>query len=140
MYSIPFSFNAGDTEIVNVLNTRVFRPFKVYTDIREPGQAYIHGIFIIRMGPNDSMIVGPPIDAWEFSTHLVEKMRRAFDKEHGLVGKTPRQIQRYLDRHELRYPDVGQLDLPTMTQGQTAKITGAFKVPCGVALLGSDGR
>jgi hypothetical protein len=133
-YCIDMTCTADATEVMATLSITAFRARKLYTNVSGPGLATVAGIYM--GGMTESLIVGPPIDAWEFGIHNKKEMIDHFMVEHGLTGKSERAIQRYMDLNGLSLPSVPRLDLPAVRLGESMRITGRFPARFVVTLLG----
>lgn len=95
-----------------------FRVEQIHTRVTGPGIAVIESISI---GNRKSELLSP-IDAYEFSTVLLNSMIEEFLKRHKLVEKSTKEVQRYIDKHELQFPTLPSLQLPTTPKDEVIKI------------------
>jgi len=131
--SIVFSFVTPEQREQGYTLDRVFRGDRIYTSLDGPNLGFIDGIYF---GEDPENQILGELDGWEFSFKLVQLHRQEFYKEHGLVGKSDREIQKYLDDNELSIPDVARLHFTTLNAGVKIRMTAQFKVPCNVSFLG----
>ena len=64
------------------------------------------------------------VDVWFFSAAYAAQLLREFLAQHGLTNAPSREVDRYCDEHEISPPDPQRIMLPTISTGQTIKITG----------------
>ncbi len=134
-YVLMLSAPAGGTEAVGTILTEAFRIQRFYTNATERGQMTIDGVYL-GDDPENQFISPLNLDGYEFSAEHIRELQNEFLKEHGLLGKTDDQIQRYLDANGLSMPDVLRFDFPTLNRGQKLRITGKFGIASAISVVG----
>lgn len=129
-----FSLNPkqGDTEVQGSVNAH-FRPKKMRSNALSSGLGYIDGIYV-SSAPNQNQIISGRMDLYHVSNKLNKELQDKALEELGLTGKSPTEIDRYLDKHEISLPEVGVIDLPTVPKDGWIKLTGSFNDPNTMAI------
>ncbi len=137
-YALPFSWRAGQTEVSTGILTYDFKPTNIRTVIEKPELGSFDGIYLVdsRVDIEAENQLMMAVDAYSWSSDLVNRIQREFYAEYGLTGKSTEEIQRYLDKHELSVPDPTKIMLPPLHKGQSLRFTGQFSVDCMVSIVG----
>jgi hypothetical protein len=131
-YAMSGVFKAGSTELVFECQ-RTYRVTHIRTGIHEPTHAIISGILV--NNDKESQLLYE-IDAYDWSVEHLHRLQGEFLKQHGLLGKTDREVDEYLDEHELSMPEVGRVTLPTVEENSVLLIEGRSDTDFGIILLG----
>lgn len=139
--AIGFQFPAGESnkhkEVTQPVNYELFRPTNFYTDLAGEGLVFINGIYIIVPGKPQSNILLGILDAWDFSTTNINQSRQFFYEQHGLIGKSSEEIDKYLEDNNLTLPDVPPIDFATVEKGAKIRITAQSTIAWGLSLMGN---
>lgn len=110
-----------------------FRPTHIRTNVTKENVVKIDAIYC---GDNPHNQLIHSVDGYYWSAEVWDRMRQDFMKRHGLLGKTPAQIDDYLDENNLSMPDNGTILLPTIPRGKSIRLEGKFDELAGIIILG----
>jgi len=124
MYSLGIvAERSGTGFVAKTMANLTFRPHRLLFDVAARDLVTVTAIEIA--GQPQLLM---PIDGYEWSFDLIERLNRDFLKKHGLEGKTDEEIQDWLDDRDIGMPgdNVGRIALPTMHKGDEVVIRGDY--------------
>lgn len=132
MYSMGVQWPKDATEVMFSFPS-YFRVKTFLNELPGKGLAYMNAI---ECEGRSQSTGGKPMDLWYFSMAHTTLLVDEFMKKHNLIGKTTREIDRYLDKNELSMPEAPKIYLPDMTIGQKLVIRGKTNVDFTFVVVG----
>lgn len=129
----PKIVKAGETEVCFRVEN-AFRVQKIVAfDLPAPELAWLEAAW---MGSDPDSQLLQPVDLWLFSSIYEQQLQAAFLAEHGLTGKTPDEIDDFLDERGWSMPTSIVVMLPPLEKGEQMRLQLRCTVDVKLAVCG----